>query len=94
MGHGTKSGVSPPGVGRRYRKWRGTSACHCADSVSGGASSSRRAEPQFDTAQMGASRSVSPDRERIERRLLEARKLGADNWYLSGKRNDGRARYV
>ena len=70
------------------------SACHGADLVSGGASSSRRAEPHFETAQTGASRSVSPDRERIERRLLEARKLGADNWYLSGKRDDGRVTYV
>ena len=70
------------------------SACHGADLVSGGASSSRRAEPHFETAQMGASRSNSPDRARIERRLLEARKLGAENWYLSGKRDAGRVRYV
>lgn len=71
------------------------SACHrAADWISGGASSSRRAEPHSETVQMGASRSVSPDRARIERRLLEARKLVADNWYLSGNRDDGRVRYV
>ena len=58
----------------------------------GGASSSRRAEPHLETAQIGASRSVSPARERIEWRFLEARKLGEDSWYLSKNREDGRVR--
>ena len=68
------------------------SACHSADLVSGEASSSKRAEPHLDTAQIGASKSVSPDRERIEWRLLEARKLGDDSWYLSRNRDDGRVK--
>ena len=58
----------------------------------GGASSSRRVEPHLETAQTGASRSVSPARERIEWRFLEARKLGEDIWYLSRNREDGKVR--
>ena len=58
----------------------------------GGASSSRRAEPHLETAQIGASRSVSPAREWIERIFLEARKLGEDSWYLSTNREDGKVR--
>lgn len=45
----------------------------------GGANSSRRAEPHSETAQIGASRLVSPARERMEWRFLEARKLGEDS---------------
>lgn len=58
----------------------------------GGASSSRRVEPHLETAQIGASRSASPARERIEWRFLEARKLGEDSWYLSKNSEDGRVR--
>lgn len=58
----------------------------------GGASSSRRAEPHLETAQIGASRSVSPAKDRIEWRFLEARKLGEDSWYLSRNREDGKVR--
>lgn len=58
----------------------------------GGASSSRRAEPHLEIAQIGASRSVSPAKERIERRFLEARKLGEDSWYLSRSREDGKVK--
>ena len=58
----------------------------------GGASSSKRAEPHLETAQMGASRSVSPARKRREWRFLEARKLGDDIWYLSRNKKDGKVR--
>ena len=58
----------------------------------GGASLSRKEEPHLETAQIGASRSVSPAKERIEWRFLEARKLGDDIWYLSRKRDDGKVR--
>lgn len=42
----------------------------------GGASSTKSAEPHLDAVQIGASKSVSPARNRIEWRFLEARKLG------------------
>ena len=58
----------------------------------GGASSSKRVEPHLETAQMGASRSVSPARKRREWRFLEARKLGDDIWYLSRNKKDGKVR--
>ena len=58
----------------------------------GGASSSKRAEPHLDTAQIGASKSVSPARTRIEWRFLEARILGENIWYLSRNREDGKVR--
>lgn len=58
----------------------------------GGARSSRRAEPHLETAQIGASRSLSPAKERMEWRFLEARKLGEDSWYLSRNREDGKVR--
>lgn len=58
----------------------------------GRASSTRMVEPHFATAQLGASRSVSPERLRMECRFLEARKRGSEHWYLSAKRAEGRVR--
>lgn len=58
----------------------------------GGASSIKRAEPHLDTVQIGASKSVSPARNRTEWRFLEARKLGENIWYLSRNREDGKTR--
>ena len=58
----------------------------------GGASSSKTAEPHFGTAQIGASKSVSPAKKRIEYRFLEDRKFGEDIWYLSKNRADGTVR--
>ena len=54
------------------------SACHGSLTpelciVVGGLSSSKSVEPHFDVAQSGASRSVSPERERMDLRALEAR---------------------
>jgi len=43
-------------------------------------------------AHSGASRPVSPERARMEWRLLEARKLGEESWYLSIKSEEGRVR--
>ena len=57
-----------------------------------GASSSKRADPHLDTAQIGASKSVSPARKRIEWIFLEARKFGEDIWYLSRNKVDGKVR--
>lgn len=65
-----------------------------ADHSDGGASSISRAEPHFLTTQSGASRSVSPLIERSPRRFMEARKRGEESWYLSGKSEEGRIRYV
>lgn len=65
-----------------------------ADDVDGGTSSISRAEPHFLTTQLGASRSVSPLMERRPRRFMEARSKGKESWYLSGKSEDGRIRYV
>lgn len=48
--------------------------------------------PHFPMTQSGASRSVSPERERRARRFLEARRLGDESWYLSMKRAEGRVR--
>ena len=75
-----------------YRAWRGTSACQDPDDSDGGASSKRSAEPHFDTAHIGASRSVSPESARIARRLLDFKKLGEDSWYLSTKSDEGKVR--
>ena len=47
--------------------------------VTGGASSINIAKPHLETTQFGASRSVSPERERIARRFLDARKSGEDS---------------
>ena len=44
-----------------------------AEVEGGGASSSKKAEPHSETTQSGASRSVSPARERIDWRFLEAK---------------------
>lgn len=44
--------------------------------------------------QLGASRSVSPVREWMRRRFLVARRVGRESWYLSGKRGEGRVRWV
>ena len=49
-------------------------------------------DPHFSMAQSGASRSVSPETEQMGPRFLEARKRGAESWYLSGKRVDGSVR--
>lgn len=65
-----------------------------ADDEDGGASSISRAEPHFLTTQLGASRSVSPLMARSPRRFMKARKRGEESWYLSGKSEDGRIRYV
>ncbi len=59
---------------------------------SGGASSSSMALPHLLITQSGASRSVSPERERMARRFLEERRLGEESWYLSMKRAEGRVR--
>ena len=74
------------------------SACHCGGlgvlAEVGGASSTSMAEPHFWITHSGASRSVSPDKERTERRFFEDRKSGDESWYLSTKRVEGRARYI
>ena len=57
-----------------------------------GPSSSKTAEPHLGTAQIGASKSVSPAKKRIECRFLEARKFGEDIWYLSRNTADGKVR--
>lgn len=56
----------------------------------GGASSTRSVEPHFEITQFGASRSVSPLTDRSERRFWEFRNKEEDNWYLSGKIEEGR----
>lgn len=56
----------------------------------GGASSTRSVEPHFEITQFGASRSVSPFTDRSERRFWEFRNKEEDNWYLSGKIEEGR----
>jgi len=48
--------------------------------------------PHLLITQSGASRSVSPERERMARRFLEERRLGEESWYLSMKRAEGRVR--
>lgn len=68
-------------------------ACHSLeeeDSKAGGASSTRSVEPHFEITQFGASRSVSPLTDRSERRFWEVRNREEDNWYLSGKTEEGR----
>lgn len=65
-----------------------------ADDADGGASSISMADPHFFTTQSGASRSVSPLIARSPRRFKEARKRGEESWYLSGKIEEGRIRYV
>lgn len=68
-------------------------ACHSLeeeDSKVGGASSTSSVEPHFEITQFGASRSVSPLTDRSERRFWEVRKRAEDNWYLSGKIEEGR----
>ena len=60
----------------------------------GGASSTSMLLPHFVITQSGASRSVSPDMERMDFRLLEERNSGLEfeSWYLSAKRAEGRVR--
>lgn len=68
-------------------------ACHSLgeeDSKVGGASSTSNVEPHFEITQFGASRPVSPLTDRSERRFWEVRKRAEDNWYLSGKIEEGR----
>lgn len=69
----------------------GVPAVSASDGV---ASSRRRVEPQRGATQSGASRSVSPDMLRRERRLWEFRKRGSvvESWYLSAKMVEGRVR--
>ena len=50
--------------------WFGGAGCAISMSI---------AEPHFETAQSGASRSVSPERERIARRFLDERKRGDES---------------
>lgn len=70
-------------------------ACHSLEEEEPkvrGASSTRIVEPHFEITQFGASRSVSPLTERSERRFWEVRNNEEDNWYLSGKTEEGRIR--
>lgn len=69
-------------------------ACHSLGeedfSKLGGASTTSSVEPHFEIIQFGASRSVSPLTDWSERRFWEVRKMEEDNWYLSGKVEEGR----
>lgn len=79
--------LSEPVEAEMYRRCVGIVTVHGLSSDDAGevvafgcASSNKAAEPQDFSTQAGASRSVSPEMERRERRLREERRRESESW--------------